>query len=115
VTVRLVEPATVPEVALTVAVPIAALCASPVLFTEAVETVSDAQVTVKLRSWMLPSVNVPVALNCCLVPSAMEGFAGVTAIEDSTAAVTVNVVPPLIDPEAAVILAEPVPTLVPSP
>jgi hypothetical protein len=115
VTERIVEPVTIPEVALIAAVPVAALCASPVLFTEAVETVSEAHVTVEVRSWVLPSVNVPVALNCCLVPSAMEGFAGATAIEDSTAAVTVNVVMPLIDPELAVILAEPVPTLVPSP
>ena len=114
-TVRTVEPVAVPEVALMVAVPVAALWANPVLFTEATGTASEAQVTVDVRSWVLPSVNVPVALNCCLVPSATEGFAGVTAIDESTAAVTVNVVPPLIDPEVAVILAEPVPTLVLNP
>ena len=45
----------------------------------------------------------------------MEGFAGLTAIETNAAAVTVKVVPAVIDPEAAVIFAEPVPTVVANP
>ena len=57
----------------------------------------------------------PVAANCWFVPSAMEGFAGVTAIETSAAAVTVRVVLAVIEPEAAVIFAEPVPTVVTNP
>lgn len=64
---------------------------------------------------MLPSVKLPVAVNCCVVPNAMEGFAGVTAIETNAAAVTVKVVLLVIEPEAAVIFTEPVPTVVANP
>ena len=39
------------------------------------------QVTVLVRSCVLPSLNVPVAFSCCVVPSANDEFAGVTAIE----------------------------------
>ena len=34
-----------------------------------------------VRSCVLPSLYVPVAFSCCVVPSAKDGFAGVTAIE----------------------------------
>jgi len=37
----------------------------------------------------------PVAVNCCVVPLAMLGDAGVTVMLESTAAVTVSVVDPL--------------------
>ena len=40
-------------------------------------------------------------MNCCVVPKASVGFAGVTAMETRAAAVTVSVVLPLIEPEAA--------------
>lgn len=39
------------------------------------------QVTEAVRSCMLPSLKTPVALNCCWVPSGIEGFIGVTLIE----------------------------------
>ena len=64
---------------------------------------------------MLPSVNVPVAVNCCFVPSAIDGLGGVTAMDASAAAVTVNVVVPVTEPEVAVIIVEPVLTLVAKP
>ena len=102
-TVKTVDPVTNAEVALMVADPVPMLVASPVLFTVAVETVSEAQITVALRSCALPSLNVPVAINCCVVPKAMEGFAGVTAIDRRAAAVTLRVVLPLIAPEVAMI------------
>jgi hypothetical protein len=47
------------------------------------------------------SENVPVAVNCCFVPFAIEGFAGVTAMDTSVGDVTVRVVEPLTPPEAA--------------
>lgn len=50
-----------------------------------------------------------------MVPSAIDGFAGVTASDSSTAAVTVNVVAPDSDPEVAVMFAAPVPTLLAKP
>lgn len=115
VTVRTVEPVTDPEVALMVAVPVAMLVARPVLLTVAVEVAFELHVAVEVRFCELPSVNVPVAVNCCVVPSEIDGLAGVTAIETNAAAVTVNVVLPAIEPEVAVILAEPVPTALANP
>ena len=48
-------------------------------------------------------------------PLIIEGFAGVTAIETNTGAVTVRVVEPLIDPDVAEIVVVPVPAAVASP
>jgi len=64
---------------------------------------------------VLPSVNVPVAENCCFVPSAMDGADGVTAIDASMADVTVRMVDPVTDPEVAEIVVLPGPTLVANP
>lgn len=46
---------------------------------------------------------------------AIEGFAGVTLIDESVAAVTVRVVEPEIAPETAVIVVVPAPTVEASP
>ncbi len=54
-------------------------------------------------------------MNCLVVPSAMLGLAGVTAIETSDAAVTVSVVEPEMPPDTAVIVVEPVATEVARP
>src|SRR5712664_4056692 len=115
VTVSMVELLMVPELAVTVAVPVPMLCASTALLIVAVETVSDDQVAVLVRSCVLPSVNVPVTVNGCVVPSAMEGFAGVIARDTSTAVVTVRVVEPVTDPKVAVMVALPCPRLLATP
>ena len=115
VTVSSVELLTVPDVALMLAVPIATLCASPARLMVATATVSDDQLTVLLRFWVLPSVNVPVAVNCCVVPSASEGVAGVITNETSAAAVTVSVVDPVTVAEVAVMVAIPWPSLLAKP
>src|SRR5882762_4454618 len=57
--------------------------------------------------WLLPSVKVPVAVNCCVVPSGICGIAGVMAIETSAAGVTLRVVEPLVEPAIAVTLTLP--------
>jgi hypothetical protein len=44
-------------------------------------------------------------------PSAIEGFAVVTSMETRVAAVTVNAVEPLTEPEVVVIVVDPVPAL----
>jgi len=49
----------------------------------------------------------PVAVNCVRVPSGTEAFAGVTAIESSTAAVTVSVAVPTTPLTVAVIVVDP--------
>src|SRR5229473_733890 len=105
----------VPSVTVTVAVQVPMLCASPALLIVAVETVSEDQVAVLVRSCVLPSVNVPVTVNGCVVPSAMEGLAGVMARDTSTAVVTVRVVEPVTDPKVAVIVALPCPRLLATP
>jgi hypothetical protein len=115
VTVRTVEPVIPPEVALMVEVPVARLVARPVALTLAVEGVSEAQVALELRSCVCKSVNVPVAVNCCVVPNAIDGVAGVTAIDTSAAVVTASVVLPLIKPEVAVMRVVPTPALVAKP
>ncbi len=115
VTVNTVELLTVPDLAVRFAVPMPMLCASPALLIVAVEGVSDVHVAVLVRFCVVPSVKVPVAVNCWLVPFAIEGVAGVTAIDTSAAEVTVSVVDPLSDPEVAVIVAAPSPTLLANP
>jgi hypothetical protein len=119
VTVSCVLPLMVPEVAVMLALPVPTLVANPcvgtVLLIVPVVVVSDDHVTIPLRFCVLPSVNVPVAVNCWLVPNAIEGSAGVTAIETNAAAVTVSCVVPLMDPLVAVMLAVPVPSLLTNP
>jgi hypothetical protein len=58
---------------------------------------------------------VPVAVKGWVVPSGIAGIAGVTAMETRTAGVTVRVVEPLIEPEVAVTLVLPNPTLLNTP
>jgi len=107
VTVSTVDPLTLPALAVIVAVPIPTPLASPALLIVAVATVSDVQLAVLVRSCWLPSLNVPVAVNCCIVPFASEGAAGVTANDTSTAEVTLSVVEPFTVPTLAVIVATP--------
>jgi len=49
------------------------------------------QLTMAVRSCVLLSVKVPVAVNCSVVPAAMVGLAGVTPIDTSVAEPTVTV------------------------
>ena len=56
----------------------------------------------------MPSVNVPVAVNCSVVPSGMEGLGGVTEIATSWAGVTVSTVLPETVPLVAEIMVCPV-------
>jgi hypothetical protein len=115
VTVRVVEPLIAPDVALIVEVPTPAPVARPAALIVAVEVVPEDHVTVLVRFWVVPSLNVPVAVNCCVAPLAIEGFAGVTAIDCSVAAVTVRTVEPLIPPDVALIVEVPTPAPVARP
>ena len=47
-----------------------------------------------VRSWVVPSEKVPIAVSDFVVPLAREGFGGVIVIEVRTAGVTVTVVVP---------------------
>jgi hypothetical protein len=114
VTVSVVDPLIDPEVAEMLAVPGATVVANPIvepaLLIVATLGVSELHCTVAVMFCMLPSVYVPVAVNCWVVPNGRVGIAGVTAIETNVAAVTVTVVEPLIVPEVAVIAALPTTT-----
>ena len=57
----------------------------------------------------------PTAANCWLVPLAIDGAPGVTAIETRVAPVTVSVVLPLIVPSAAEMTEDPAAAAVASP
>jgi hypothetical protein len=114
-TVNVAEPAMVPTVAVIVVLPCPAPDASPPLLTPATVGVDELQVAEPVRSCVLLSLYVPVALYCCDVPSAMAAVAGLTAIDIRTGAVTVKVVEPAIDPEVAVIVAAPCLMLVANP
>jgi len=58
---------------------------------------------------------VPVAVNCLVLPTGRLGLAGVTAMEDRVARVTVRVVLPEIAPEVAVMVEVPAATAVARP
>ena len=111
VTVRVVEPVIEPEAALTLVLPNATLLATPCELTVAMPEFVVFQAAEFVRSKVLPSVYVPVTFKACVVPSAKEEFAGVMTRETNVGCVTVTVVEPVMDPEAAVTVA--VPTLAP--
>src|SRR5690348_17099782 len=80
VTVRLTDAWTLPEAALMVVVPTLREVASPkglALLIVATVLSLDDQTTVLVRSCVVLSVYVPVAVNTWLVPSAMLGAGGV--------------------------------------
>jgi hypothetical protein len=115
-TVSVVEPLTEPEAAWIVEVPAPTAVAKPVPLIVATELFEELQATEFLRFCVLPSLYVPVAVNCCVAPLEMIGFVGVTTIDVSTAAaVTVKVVEPLTEPDAASIVELPAPTAVAKP
>ena len=115
VTVRVVEPFTLPKVALIVELPIPTPVAKPPVVIVATLVVSEFHVTVLVMSCVLESVYVPVAVNCCVKLLTIEGFTGVTLIETRVAAVTVRVVEPLTLPEVALIVDVPTPRPVAKP
>jgi len=119
VTVKVVDPLTDPDVAIMLVVPVPTLvattCVPPTLLTVATDSLSTLHCAVCVMSWVVPSVNVPVAVNCRFVPSGVEASAGVTATETGIAGLTVSVFEPIIDPEVAVTLVFPTATLVAKP
>ena len=109
VTVSVVAPVIVPEVALIVAAPVPALVARPcvpaTLLMLAMPRAEVLQITELVKFCWLPSVYVPVAVNCWVRPVGTDIFDGVTARDDSTGAVTVTLLVALIVPSAAVTVA----------
>src|SRR6202030_3411595 len=104
-----------PELAWMVVVPVPTAVARPATLIVATVTAEELHVAVLLRFCVIQSLTVPVAVNCCVPPFGTEGFAGVTAIDTSVAAVTVSVVLPVMPLEAAWMVVVPVPPAVPKP
>ena len=111
VTVNRVEPGMPPDVAVIVVEPAAAEVARPiepaVLLMPATDVAEEFQVTIVVISCVELSENVPVAVNCLVVPSAMLGLIGVIAMDTSVAEVTVRTVDPDTSPDVAVMVVEP--------
>jgi len=74
VTVSNVEPGTEPDIALIVEVAVPTVVAKPLVETVAMFLSDEDHVTDAVRSCMLPSLELPVALNCCWFPSEIVGF-----------------------------------------
>jgi hypothetical protein len=115
VTVSSVVPSTAPEAASILLVPVATPVANPPAVIVTTPAVCEVHVTVLVRFCVELSENVPVAVNCFVVPLAIEGFAGVTATDTSVAEVTVRVVVPLMAPDPAWIWLIPAATPVTNP
>src|SRR5260370_10865090 len=103
-----------PLVAEIVEVPTPTAVASPVLLIVATVPVAEAH-TALLSTCVELSLNVPVAVNCCVAPLLIDGFAGVTAMDTSVAGVTVSSVEPVMLPLVAEIVEVPTPAAVASP
>ena len=113
-TISGVEPLTAPSVAVMVEVPLANVVASPVELMVAAMRSLDDQADELVTSCVVPSENVPSAVNCCVVPGASIGLAGVTVMETS-AAVTVSKLEAVSPAEIAVMVEVPVATVVARP
>ena len=112
VTVITVLPLTEAEVAVMVVapcpVPLARPCVPTALLIVAMLVDDELQTTDVLRSCVLPSLYVPVAVNCCVIPKAIDGVVGLTVIETSMGAWTVKIAVLLsTEPNVAVIFVEP--------
>ena len=112
---RVAEPVTAPDVDAIVVTPGETLVAKPAPVTVATAVAVEVHATPEVSICELLSVNVPIAVNCCVFPGRIEGLAGVTAIDTSVGAVTVRVVDTVTEPEAAPILVLPCASVVASP
>jgi hypothetical protein len=94
------------------AAPAAMAVACPLLLTVVTEVFDEVQVTCWVISRVDPSEFVPMATNCWVTPTGMDG---ITVMEDRVAEVTVRVVLPEIVSKVAVMLAVPAAKAVASP
>jgi len=114
VTVRDAVPVTEPDAAVIVVVPVPKLLANPLTSTDATAPDEDDQLTDD-NNCVLPSSKFPTALNCSVVPNAIEELAELTEIEIRCAGTTVRTLLSLKDPTVALIVVEPTATVVASP
>jgi hypothetical protein len=91
VTCNVADPEIAPETAVMLVVPWPTLTARPPLAIVATDVADDAQVTDVVKFCVVPLLYVPMAVNCWLVPCAIDAGVGVTAIETSTEAIPMPV------------------------
>jgi hypothetical protein len=105
-TFRVVEPVTESKLALIVLLPLfTALAVFPCIVATAV--FEEAQPAKPLMYCVEPSLKVAAAANVLVVVGAMEGFAGISAIDVSVAELTVRLVVAVKEPKLAVIVVVP--------
>ncbi len=112
VTVRVVLPEMVPLAAVIREKPAPTEVANPLLVIVATAMWDELHVTWSLISKLVPSENVPMAINCWVIPAGalgMLGLAGLRNMEIRFAGVTLTIVIPEMFPEAAVMVAIPKP------
>ena len=107
VTVKGVLPEVPPKEALMVVLPAATGVTRPLLLIVATEVSDETQVARELRSNVVPSEKLPVAVNCRVICRGMLELAGVTDMDDNVAEVTVRVVVPEVSPKLAVMVVVP--------
>jgi hypothetical protein len=90
VTESVTEPVIPPCTAEIEAWPMPAAVAIPLVLTVAAAVFAELQVAVLVRFWELPSLKVPVAVNCSVNPMDGEVFGAVTLIDCKVGAVTVS-------------------------
>ena len=122
VTVSVVLPEINPDVAVIVVTPTNSDVTNPLkptaLLMVATVGAEEVQVTDDVRFCVVASVNIPVAINCCVVPRAILGLTGVTPMDTRVAAVTVSVaVPafPVAGSVAVIVMGPPMANAVASP
>lgn len=98
---------TVPSVAPIVVVPVPVVKAAPDLSMTATGKSDELHATCSIRFSVVPSLNVPVATNCCGDPKATSGLEGLIAMELNVAFVTVSGAIPTNPGNAAVTVAVP--------
>ena len=82
-------------VAVMVLVPALIALATPCGSMVATPVLEDVQADVFVMPAVDPSLNVPVATNCCVVPTLIDVLAGVMAIDTRVALVTFSVALPI--------------------
>ena len=97
VTVTVVAADTPPRIAVIVVLPAPVPVTTPLLLTVATPVEDELQVADVVRSCVLPSEKIPVAVSCKLVLMAMEGFTGVM-VSDVKVAATPRVAVPVTAP-----------------
>jgi hypothetical protein len=93
--------------------PAAKALANPVALIDATMPFEELQVTELVRSWDDPSLNLPLAVNCCVAPTGIEGLLGLTVIE--LRLITVRVMVLVIGPDVACIVVVPAASAVANP